>query len=500
MVAAEQTAIVIGAGIAGIAAAIRLRVQGYEVDVFEQNSYPGGKLSAFNLGNYQFDAGPSLFTQPEFIRELFELAGEDMAPYFSYSRMPVSCNYFYPDGTIVHAYADNQKLAKELQDKLGEPEKNTIEFLQQSASIYNNIGTLFLQNSLHKTSTLFKSGVKKALKYARLSYLFRSMNELHERQFSSPKTVQLFNRYATYNGSNPYKAPAMLTMIPHLEHNLGSYYPKGGMISITNALYELALRKGVRFHFNERVERIIRSNGVVKGIVAGGRDIPAQLVVSNMDIYFTYKNLLGDEWKAGDVLKQERSSSAYIFYWGIGKTFDQLTLHNIFFTSDYQAEFNHLFNTGQQFKDPTVYINITSKCEPGMQAPEGKENWFVMVNAPANRGQDWEAYGSACRKAVIEKLSRLLGENIEPLIEAEQVLTPETIEAKTASYMGSLYGTSSNSRLAAFMRHPNFSKQTRGLYFVGGSVHPGGGIPLCLSSAKITADLIAKTHQIGQAS
>ena len=144
MVAAEQTAIVIGAGIAGIAAAIRWRVQGYEVDVFEQNSYPGGKLSAFNLGNYQFDAGPSLFTQPEFIRELFELAGEDMAPYFSYSRMPVSCNYFYPDGTIVHAYADNQKLAKELQDKLGEPEKNTIEFLQQSASIYNNIGTLFL--------------------------------------------------------------------------------------------------------------------------------------------------------------------------------------------------------------------------------------------------------------------------------------------------------------------------------------------------------------------
>ncbi|MBH2004960.1 MAG: phytoene desaturase [Sphingobacteriia bacterium] len=498
MVAAEQKAIVIGAGIAGIAAAIRLRVQGFDVQVFEQNSYPGGKLSAFSLGSYQFDAGPSLFTQPGFIRELFELAGEKMAGNFSYNRMPVSCNYFYEDGTFVQAYADTTALAQELQDKLGEPIENTIGFLQQSADIYNHIGTLFLQNSLHKTSTLLHAGIKKALKYTRLSYLFKSMNELHEQQFRSPKTIQLFNRYATYNGSNPYKAPAMLTMIPHLEHNLGSYYPKGGMISITNALYELALRKGVRFHFNARAERIIRANNKVQGIVAGGENIPADVVVSNMDIYFTYRNLLGDEWKATEVLKQERSSSACIFYWGIGKSFDQLILHNIFFTKDYQAEFNHLFNTGKVFSDPTVYINITSKCEPGLQAPEGKENWFVMVNAPANSGQDWQAYSAACKKAVIEKLSRILGENIETLIEEEEVLTPETIEAKTASYMGSLYGTSSNSRLAAFMRHPNFSKQTRGLYFVGGSVHPGGGIPLCLSSAKIMAELVAKDYKTQQ--
>ena len=487
-----KKAVIIGAGIAGIAAAIRLRIQGFDVEVFEQNNYPGGKLSDFKLGEYRFDAGPSLFTQPENIHELFELANENISDYFSYEQMPVSCNYFYEDGTVVNAYSNNLDFAKELNAKLGEPTQNTLSFLKQSENIYNNIGTLFIKNSLHKLSTLLQPAIFSAIKQTRLKYLFKSMNRLHEEQFQSPKTVQLFNRYATYNGSNPYKAPSMLTMIPHLEHNQGSFYPKGGMISITNALYQLALNKGVTFHFNKKVTKIVEKNKKVVALEIADENVYADIVISNMDVYFTYKHLLNDERSANKVLKQERSSSAYIFYWGIRKNFNQLTLHNIFFTADYQTEFHHLFHTGNVYEDPTVYINITSKCEPGIQAPDGKENWFVMVNAPANKGQNWEAYGQIYKKAILNKLSNMLGDNIADLIEEEHVLTPATIEQKTASYMGSLYGTSSNSKLAAFMRHPNFSNQLKGLYFVGGSVHPGGGIPLCLNSAKIVADIVKK--------
>jgi phytoene desaturase len=307
--------------------------------------------------------------------------------------------------------------------------------------------------------------------------------------------VQLFNRYATYNGSNPYKAPAMLSLIPHLEHNEGTFYPKGGMISITNALHRLAIKKGVVFHFGNAVEKIIRTQGVVKGVVVNNQNILADLVVSNMDVYFTYQQLLGDAANASKVLKQERSSSAFIFYWGINKSFPQLDLHNIFFSNEYEQEFNALFNTGIPFEDPTVYINITSKREPSIQAPAGKENWFVMVNAPANKGQDWDAVKAFYKAAILKKLHRILGENIEPLIEVEEVLSPISIESKTASYMGSLYGTSSNSKTAAFMRHPNFSNTTKGLYFVGGSVHPGGGIPLCLSSAAIMAKMVEKQQK-----
>ena len=195
--------------------------------------------------------------------------------------------------------------------------------------------------------------------------------------------------------------------------------------------------------------------------------------------------------KAARILQQERSSSAFIFYWGINKTFHELGLHNIFFSNNYKEEFNHIFKLKQLYEDPTVYINITSKCEPGIPAPPGKENWFVMVNAPANVGQYTTEWQQQLKQHILSKLSRLLHTDIEPLIEVEAVLNPVTIEENTASYMGSLYGTSSNSRMAAFLRHPNFSNKLKGLYFVGGSVHPGGGIPLCLRSAKIMSEMVA---------
>jgi phytoene desaturase len=267
------------------------------------------------------------------------------------------------------------------------------------------------------------------------------------------------------------------------------------MICITNALYRLALKLGVEFSFGKSVQQIITEDNSVKGVMVDQVQHEAAIVVSNMDIYFTYKTLLHDFTKAAKVKKQERSSSAFIFYWGMKKSFPMLDLHNIFFSNDYKKEFNAIFNTGLPFNDPTVYVNITNKLEPGKHAPIGKENWFVMVNVPANSGQDWNALEDFYRRAIINKLNKILGEEIEPCIEVSEVLTPITIESRTASYMGSLYGTSSNSKIAAFMRHPNDSKTTAGLYFVGGSVHPGGGIPLCLSSAAIVSNLIKDKYK-----
>ncbi len=488
----SNKAFVIGAGIAGLAASIRLAVLGYQVDVFEKNEFPGGKLSSFKLGGYQFDAGPSLFTQPTNIEDLFKLAGEPMEAYFQYQSMPIAFKYFYEDGTIVNAYTDNGKLAAEMEEKLGESPDKVFDYLNDSKKLYQHIASIFLNYSLHKKATLFQSNVFKAIKALKWKYLFRSMHQVNEGYFKNSKTVQLFNRYATYNGSNPYQAPGMLSLIPHLELNEGTFYPKGGMINITNALYQLAVKKGVQFHFNCPVERIIQQDRKVSGVVVDGNNLFANVVVSNMDVYFTYQRLLNNDRMANQVLKQERSSSALIFYWGIAAEFPQLELHNIFFSNDYAAEFKAIFQTGTLYADPTVYVNITSKCEPGLQAPNGKENWFVMVNCPANSGQDWETYCKGARIAVIAKLNRILGVDLETLIEVEQVLDPVQIESKTSSYMGSLYGTSSNSKMAAFLRHPNFSNQLKGLYFVGGSVHPGGGIPLCLKSAQIMSGMVEK--------
>jgi phytoene desaturase len=261
------------------------------------------------------------------------------------------------------------------------------------------------------------------------------------------------------------------------------------MVSIPNALVGLAKKKGVQFRLNKAVERIELKNGKAAGVWVDGQFVAADLVVSNVDAYYTYKRLLGDEAGARKILRNERSSSAFIFYWGMNSTFSDLHLHNIFFSKDYQQEFDHLFRKKNYYSDPTVYVNITSKMEEG-HAPPGKENWFVMVNAPAVVDADWSVVTDTLRNNVLGKLGRMMGTDLRQHIEVEEILSPQGIQLKTDSYLGSLYGTSSNSKWAAFLRHANFTNKIKGLYFTGGSVHPGGGIPLCLKSAKIVSELI----------
>ncbi|MEL6864622.1 MAG: 1-hydroxycarotenoid 3,4-desaturase CrtD [Bacteroidota bacterium] len=479
---------VIGAGIGGLATAARLASRGHEVQVFEANAYPGGKLSEIRLAGYRFDAGPSLFTMPHYVEELFKVADVDIRDYFQYEALPLICQYFWEDGTELSAYADVEAFGQEIEKKLGVASNRLKKALHDSERKYDICGRIFLEKSLHRLDTWTNWEVLKAMLKIPTLDIFSSMDQVNRRQLKHPKLVQLFNRFATYNGSSPYKAPGLLNIIPHFEHGFGAFFPKGGMHAITQAIYRLALDKGVRFHFNQKVDQIEVVNRRVEGLMVNGERLDFDQVVSNMDVYYTYKKLLPNVQHPEKTLRQDRSTSALIFYWGIQKTFPQLQLHNILFSDDYAAEFKAL-NEGRLFDDPTVYINITQKCQPE-DAPEACENWFTMINVPHNNGQDWTQLIKAARARMIQKISRILNVDIAPLIACEQILDPRTIESKTSSYLGALYGTSSNNRMAAFMRHPNFSRKIDHLYFCGGSVHPGGGIPLCLLSAKIVDELL----------
>ena len=484
----NKQVIIIGSGIAGLAASIRLANKGYQVQVFEANAYPGGKLSEINLEGYRFDAGPSLFTLPEQVDELFALSGKNPRDYFQYRKLPVNCQYFWEDGTQITAYADIAKFMEEVRTKLGENPKNIQRALDRSSFIYRYLSPLFMHRSLHQGSTWFNKNALKA--YLRMGKfgLFQTMHQSNSNQFDHPKLVQLFNRYATYNGSNPYRTPATLTIIPHLEFNRGAFFPENGMHAITQSLYALARDLGVQFHFNQKVARVLVENNRAKGVLVQEDVHEADIVVNNMDMVNAYKTLLKDQRQPKRLLQQPKSSSALIFYWGIRKEFPELDLHNILFSNDYAKEFEHIFSKKTIYSDPTVYINITSVYKKD-DAPANCMNWFTMINVPNNQGQDWEKLKSEARAAIVAKINRVLGTNITPLIAVEEVLDPITIESKTSSANGALYGNSSNNRYAAFLRHANFSSIS-GLYFCGGSVHPGGGIPLCLLSAKITAGMI----------
>ena len=482
-------AIVIGAGIGGLATAIRLAKKGYVVEVFEANDYVGGKLSTFTLGDYRFDAGPSLFTMPHYVDDLFTLCGENPTDFFQYVIKEVACHYFWEDGKRLTAYGETERFVKEVEAELAVPAATLNRYLKRAKKKFDRTRTLFLESSLHKWQTYLRKetliGVANYFSFE----IDTSLNDVNTHQLKEPHLVQFYNRFATYNGSNPYKTPGMMTLVQHLEQHYGTYIPNKGMSDISASLYALAKRMGVGFQLSSPVSKILVKNKKAVGVCVNEEKYLADLVVSNMDVVPTYRKLLPNQKQPEKVLSQERSSSAVIFYWGVGKSFSQLDLHNIFFSDDYGAEFAAIFNTKTIYHDPTVYVNITSKDVPA-DAPEGKENWFVMINAPHDTGQDWKAIAEQLREWVIAKLNRNLETDIAPLIEKEWVMTPDIIAQRTQSYLGALYGASSNDKMAAFLRHPNFSREISNVYFCGGSVHPGGGIPLCLLSAKIVSDLI----------
>jgi phytoene desaturase len=365
-------AVIIGSGIAGIASALRLHKKGYSVTVLETNPYPGGKLHSLSLDGYRFDLGPSLFTMPQFVEELFELYNINPASFFSYNRKTTVCNYFWSDNTRFSVNADKEVFIREASDTFNEDAQHIASYLSENSKKYSLTSSLFLEKSLHKLSTYLSVETVKAIVRLGTLYLFNSLNEVNTKAFKNPKLVQLFNRYATYNGSTPYKTPGIMSLIPHLEMHYGTFIPNGGMHQISQSLYKFAVSKGIDFKFEEAVKEIIVENNRATGVISSKETYEAAIVVSNMDIYPTYKKLLPNRKHPEKVLKQERSSSALIFYWGIAGTFPELDLHNIFFSDNYKNEFSAIFEDKKISDDPTIYINITSKDVSG-DAPEGHE-------------------------------------------------------------------------------------------------------------------------------
>ena len=483
-----KKAIIIGSGIGGLSTALRLKARGFDVDVFEKNSFPGGKLSNIDVGKYRFNTGPSLFTMPHFVDELYELFNENPRDHFNYIKKDIMCKYFWDNGKKFVGYYDINKLTDECKLKFGVDRSIVLKYLEKSKKKYDLVENIFIKNSLHKLKNLISIDTLKALVKINTFQLFKTLNKVNEEELKNKYLVQVFNRFATYNGSSPYKTPGMMSAIQNAEKHYGSFIPVKGMGDITKSLYKLAKRHGVKFYFNREVDKIIIKNKKACGVKINNKELFSEIVVTNSDVYNTYRNLLNEKRKI-KALEQERSSSAFIFNWGIKKVFKELDLHNIFFSNNYKEEFDYIFNKKQLYSDPTVYINITCKDLP-KDSPKGCENWYVMVNSPYDNNQNWEKIKDELKSSIVKKINKILSINIEEYIEEERIVTPQDIESSTNSYKGSLYGTSSNNIYSAFLRHPNFSPKITNLYFCGGSVHPGGGIPLCIMSGKIISEIV----------
>ncbi len=468
---------VIGSGIGGLSAALHLKAKGYSVVVVEKNDWVGGKIREFSSQGYRFDKGPSLFTSPYLVDDVFTLFGKNPRDYYSYFKLNEACRYFNSNGESLVAYGNLKDFCKEIEEKINpDIALKVSKYIQNSYKNYNLSLPLFINQN---KGLLSQEGLKMMINYNRMG-IFKSLNTYNIQKLKHPFLVKIFNRFATYNGSNPFKAPAVLNCIPALEHGEGSFFPVGGIYSIAKAMHRLALEEGVEFILNHQVKELKQKGK--KWIVSDLGDFDA--VVINGD-YFTTQNIFPEKYqkKVPDI--SELSSSGVVFYWGVNRVFSNLGVHNILFSDNYKYEFD-LLEKGEVGEDLTVYIHISSKVEKS-DAPEGAENWFVMVNVPPFFMDDTQI--DLIKRKVIQKINSILKIDIESFIDFESVFHPKNIFQDTSGFNGALYGYNSNS-LNSMLKRPKNKSDIPGVYYSGGTVFPGGGIPLCMSSGKITASLI----------
>lgn len=486
-------AIVVGAGLGGLATAIRLAADGRRVLVLEKLERVGGKLNLAEVDGFCFDTGPSLLTMPWVLRELFDAAGRNADDYLELRKVEPTCRYQFPDGTVFNAWQSLPELAQEIA-RLSPPDlPHFFAFLAYAGRIYEAAAEPFLLRSLD-------GGLREVLNPRMLRDspkldALRTVDQAAGAFFRSPYLRQIINRYATYNGSSPYLAPATFNVIPFIEFVEGGWYVRGGMYNLARALLTLAQELGVEIRTRAPVRRVTFAGVKAQGVeLEGGERLRANTVVVNADVLYAYRELLTDtpgHARAVAQLKRlEPSCSGFVLLLGVEGDYPQLAHHNIFFSADYAREFKAIFELGVPAPDPTVYVCLTARSDPH-HAPPGHQNLFVLVNAPALGSRvNWLHEASAYRDLVLRKLERMGLEGLGQRIVCERMLTPLDMQTRYNAERGAIYGLASNQLFSAFLRPPIRPRRLQQLYFVGGSTHPGGGIPLVLLSSRAAAERI----------
>lgn len=499
-----ETIVVVGAGIGGLSAAIRLAAAGKRVVVLEQNSNVGGKMSQIEADGFRWDTGPSVITMRPVLEDLFASASRSLEDYLTLLPVSPLTRYFYPDGTVLDASADPQVMADQIERIEPADVVGYRDYLDYAAKLHRITGPVFIYSRPPTWRSFLRVKPWEALQVD----VWRTMDDKIRQFVKSPHMRQLLGRFATYAGSSPYKASTTLNVIADVELNGGVWYPKGGVFVLAEALARLATELGVVIRPSCGVQQILHEKGTspraVGVLLDNGERLPAAAVVANVDVTTVYQRLLADPVslrRGRQLASMEPSCSGLVMLLGVEGDYPQLAHHNIFFSTNYPAEFSAIFDEGVPPAEPTIYVAITSKTDPD-HAPSGHENWFILVNAPAQpavdgqaipagRAFDWSKRSQTYRELVLRRLAAF-DCDIRDRIRVQHTLTPVDLAHNTGAWRGALYGMSLNSLWAPFKRPANRALDIQGLYFVGGTTHPGGGVPLVMLSAKVATSMMTE--------
>jgi phytoene desaturase len=504
MNAVTKDVIVIGAGMGGMATAARLAKKGYQVRVFEAGDRHGGKCRTEWINGYAFDTGPSLLTLPAVYRDLFQRTGDVLGRVVELKSVDPSFDYRFHDGTkVTFANLSRKKTLDSINASLGlEAATEWDAVMQRAESMWDVSREPFIESELRSMRSLLK---RRSL--IRDIFVIAPWRSIRGFKLKSPYLQKILDRYATYSGSDPRRAPAVLSSIAFVEEAFGAWHITGGVGKLADALYQRCLDRGVTFEFNSPVAEIMHSDGAVIGVLLrDGRTLTATTVVANSDAGLVYSQLIKNPTLAvrrakRKIQKMEPSLAGFSLLLGLKPSADTpLEHHTILFPENYDNEFESIFDKKVPVQDPTIYI--CAPHDPTMVSKAGHEAWFVLVNAPRHGSDSYDWSNRAVAESYAQKIIDLIesrGISVRDRLDLLEIRTPADLEKSVMAPGGSIYGTSSNGARSAFNRAKNRSP-LHGLFCVGGSAHPGGGLPLVGLSAEIVAQAIIERDNPAQPS
>jgi phytoene desaturase len=491
--AINKNIVIIGAGVGGLTTAIHLAKAGMKVRIIEKNPFPGGRCGMIEREGHRFDIGATLLMMTGIYEKTWESFGKDLYKELDLIRMdPIYRIKFYRDRGV-HFSSDLTQLQKELESIEKGSYSNFLKYMQESYNTYQLSMKHIIDRNYNNALEFF------SLKNLFLLFKLKAFNNHYShtaKYFKSELLRVVFTFQNIYVGQNPYESSAIFAMLPFLELTDGVWFPKGGMNRIVENLLSIAKENGVHVEYDKPVSKILIENKKTTGILLeNGKTENADIVIANADLPYVYDNLLPDINVAKRIKKLDYTCSAFIFHFAMDRSFPELDQHNVFVSSDYKKNIEAVFKENKLPEDVSFYVHAPTRKDM-TAAPNGHDSISVIVPVgkyKENDNQDWNELRNKARNAVIQRLTEEGMIDFEKHIKFEVCYNPKTWESLFNISFGSVFGSLSHKLLQmGYMRPHNQHRKYRNLFFVGGSTHPGNGIPMVLLSAKLTTEKVLK--------
>jgi len=487
---------IVGGGVAALASALRLQHDGYDVTIYEKRDQLGGKMGQIKKDGFTFDLGPTIVMMPHIYEEALAYTGVDPKDYISFEIVDPMYEIHFSDGESLEASSDLVKLVKDLEKRGDDVAQGYLTYLNETYKKYLVAKDHFIEKSFRNPRDFYNF---KTLRNALKLKTFDSAHHTIKKYVKDEKIQNMLSFQTLYIGISPKKGPSIYTIIPMIETIYGVHYSKGGMYSYVKALEKRFKELGGTVKLNSDVEEVVFEDKVVKGIKLKNEFIESDGIIMNADFPYAMNHLIKDpsvkgKYKEKYINNMDYSCSVFLLYLGINQKIDTLKLHNLYFGSDFDQNLEEIFK-GKLPSDPAFYIYSPSRIDSSV-APNGKENLYVLVPIPENKTATYkwsDELKQNYRDKIIQKMAKQLNiEGFESMIESETWMTPDTFESELNAMFGATFGLAPTLKQSNYYRPKNVYPYAKNLYFAGSSVHPGAGVPIALTSGKITAEELKK--------